>query len=101
MFEYHRNNARKPIGVLFAKEVNGEVRYGWSLCNKCDSFDREFGKSLAEARADKYLPDDLMEIDYDGNTRVPESMVDHLVNFSERAEKYFKNAKVAVFEKDD
>lgn len=39
-------------GITFAIEINQDdetLTYGWSICNKLDNFDKELGRSYAEA----------------------------------------------------
>ena len=92
MFEYHRENNRRPIGVLTAVIISNDVRFGWSLCSKLDKFDKDFGLQLAEARAIKYKPNEIMY-----RAKLPNSMEKHLVEFSKRAQKYFKDKEVFEF----
>lgn len=74
-----------PVGVLLADAVPNadgisfDIKVGWSLCNKHDTFSREAGLSLAARRMIKNRCDN-----------VPDSMKDELKKFQERCERYFK-----------
>jgi len=43
---------RKPIGVVVAMVSEEGYRIGWSLCHPEDMWDREYGRFVAEKRAE-------------------------------------------------
>ena len=55
MIQYIRDHKRKPIGVMLAKSHDGKMNIGFSLCCKRDKFNKEFGKRLAEIRAELFI----------------------------------------------
>jgi len=47
----------KKIGVVvalptFNENCKEEISMGWSLCRKCDVFNKKFGRDVAKSRAD-------------------------------------------------
>ncbi|MCB0627919.1 MAG: hypothetical protein KDC43_29340 [Saprospiraceae bacterium] len=89
MLEYHRNKKRVPVGVLVSLIKDGEVRFGWSLCNKKDTFSKSKGKMIAERRAEKHSIDELISHD-----KVPQTLRNHLAEFSLRAHNYYQDKDV-------
>ncbi len=55
LIEYIRGTPkRRKLGILLAKPSGTNFVVGYSLCAKSDRFNREFGTTLAEKRADKF-----------------------------------------------
>lgn len=45
-------NTKEPKGMLVAiKDEKGNIQYGWSLCDKKDSFNKKRAKEMALGRA--------------------------------------------------
>lgn len=97
-------------GILFARPSGTNFVFGYSLCAKGDRFNREFGMSLAEKRADKfetkspfYDKEELSDTtEYkkfeckDGSTvacrhDIPESVMRALPAFMARCRAYYKD----------
>ena len=49
--QYIRNKKNDPRGVVVAVKSEGEVFYGYSLCNPCDKYDKNRGMTIAVNRA--------------------------------------------------
>ena len=84
--EYIRNKKNDPREVAVAIKSNDQVFYGYSLCNPCDKYNKEFGINIAVNRAlatDGYsLPES------------PETVRTIVANFKKleaRALRYFKD----------
>lgn len=46
--KYLRKTNKKPYGVMICfKGDNDELKFGWSLCSKCDTFNKKTAISLA------------------------------------------------------
>jgi hypothetical protein len=71
--------------VAIAIKLNGQVFYGYSLCNPCDKYNKEFGINIAvnRALADQYsLPESPETI---------RTIVAKFKNLEARALRYFKD----------
>lgn len=87
-FIYDRRNKRK--GVFVAQACSDDiVRIGFSLCSnregETDVFDRE--KGLAIARQRMFIRQWL---------KVPNSITNHFVMFTQRTKSFFKNKEVEI-----
>ena len=72
----------EPIGVIVAIDRN---RVGWSLCSPHDKFDKEYGKMVAQRRAEAYGTDSQKVFD-----NAPYSIIEDIQKMYERSQKYFK-----------
>jgi hypothetical protein len=79
--KYIRDKNHKPIGIVIAEKIGGEIHWGWSLCNfkKGDRFNREHGIKIAEGR-----------ILHGTNAEMPIAVRECMNLFIPRARKYFK-----------
>jgi hypothetical protein len=84
LINYIRNENRRPRGVVVAFKEDEQIKFGFSLHNPIDKWDRELGIKIAVARAnakDFQLPDV-------GERR--EKVSEGLEQMKIRASKYFK-----------
>jgi len=82
---YIRNRNGNPRGVLLAvKREDGSVGFGWSLCNRKDSYNKDFGLNIALGRAVE-----------GSNVTPPRPVVKLREDFLNRAAKYFRTEAVA------
>lgn len=51
IYKYIRDEKRNPIGVAVVIKNGDSYRFGYSLCNPQDRFDRELGLRIATNRA--------------------------------------------------
>jgi hypothetical protein len=85
LIRYIRDNHNRPYGVVVALKDENSVRYGYSLQNKRDKWDRSTGLKIALARASS------------GNYKLPLSeklsgkVIENFRFLSERAVKYYKS----------
>ena len=84
--EYIRNKKNDPRGVAVAVKDGDQVFYGYSLCNPCDKYNKEFGMNIAIKRAlakDGYaLPDSFDTV---------RQIMEKFLNLEQRALRYFKD----------
>lgn len=109
--QYIRNKKNQKIGVIVAEKNSfGEVRIGWSLCNKKDEFNKALGIKIA---VDRYHRDNraiplgaLIFANFKPKTKsdkawvwinnpqrsiiFPRSIVTNVITMGKRAQKYFK-----------
>jgi hypothetical protein len=81
--EYIRNKQGNPIGILLSDNYAGVIEFGYSLCNKKDTYNKEKGHLIALNRLHNPKWLDL-----------PYSIDKQYNRFVERSKKYFKNAVV-------
>jgi hypothetical protein len=81
--EYIRNKRGNPIGILLSDNYAGVIEFGYSLCHKKDTYDKEKGHLIALGRLHhpKFLD-------------FPNSIHEQYYRFQERSKKYFKNAVI-------
>jgi hypothetical protein len=88
IIRYHRKENNRPTGVVVVlRDNNGDVKFGWSSCQKGDVFDKEIALDIARARAMK------------GNNRPIPTDISDVVRyngFMERCESYFKETGLSV-----
>ena len=73
----------EPRGIFAAVKDGKTVHIGFSLCNKKDVFNREFGQYIAIKRALNAADKNI----------VPRSLDGHLTDFIERCRSYYKDAE--------
>lgn len=78
---YRTNFQNTPIGCVVALRIDGDIHFGWSLCNKKDRFNKIICLNRAINRCFK---DDL-------STDAPPLVQNYLDRLWERANKYFKS----------
>lgn len=84
LINYIRNEDRRPRGIVVSFKEDNQIKFGFSLHNPVDKWDRDLGIKIAVARANAkefQLPD----VD-DRNKAVSEA----LEHMKIRASKYFK-----------
>ena len=83
--QYIRTKDRQKIGVLIACQIDGKIRFGWSLCCKKDKFDKYRGIEIAYGRASRtcYLT-------------IPPSIMYSFINFISRCKRYYKDKEIAT-----
>lgn len=90
--QYVKKNG-KTVGVMMGTKMNnGSVIITASkvAVNKGDTFDKEFGVELCQARAYKY--------EYDGRLPIiPKSMESDVKHFESRCKRYFKNSSISHY----
>jgi hypothetical protein len=89
IFQYVRNRRREKVGVVVAtKRSDNKVGFGYSLCatNRGDKFNPELALNIALGRAENFPY-------FDGF--VPDSVENDWSEIYHRAERYFKDAKIA------
>jgi hypothetical protein len=78
--QYIRNSKGNPRGVILAiKRPDGTVGFGWSLCNRKDSYNKDFGYGIALRRATE-----------GSNAALPRPVEKLKADFFDRAGKYFR-----------
>lgn len=85
LINYIRNENRRPRGIVVSFKEDGQIKFGFSLHNPVDKWDRDLGIKIAVARANAkefQLPD----VD-DRNKSVSEALEQMKI----RASKYFKH----------
>jgi hypothetical protein len=86
IIEYHRkgqNKRRVGAVVVFRDPTDGQVKFGWSLCNiKQDKFDKNIALAKAVERS--------VPLTREGKVEVPSSMLDRITNVLNRAVRFFK-----------
>lgn len=92
--QYIRDENKVPFGVIVAfRASTGEIRYGVSLKNPKDKWNKELGRKIAIGRAN----DGVMFPDV---PRKKEYIVNHnLVTMMERANRYFKTSNRFFYNK--
>ena len=80
--QYHRKK-NQPRGVVVAFKDNNEVRVGWSLCRKCDKFDRHMGIHFAANRAESIFSQDRLD-------EIPHSLRQEVGLIVDKAKRRFK-----------
>lgn len=118
IMSYIKDSKGNKKGLMMAAKVDGEVCFGWSLCKKCDEFNRYDGYLIAEGRMlnnermyDNYIKDEEEfykfyeeNDDFSAEDReemplilfidvVPSSIQKEFKKFSQRVKSYFKNEK--------
>lgn len=80
-----RDRKNNPRGIAVAVKHENEIRYGYSLCNPVDRFDKKIGLKIAIARAlsDSYF----MPICENTENEIER----HFQHLEYRALKYFKD----------
>ena len=78
IYEYVRDRNGHPLGVVVAL---GKKDVGWSLCNKKDKFDKEFGLMIAKGRAIKTKTKHKF---------IPKTVLPYIHKMEDRAKRYFK-----------
>lgn len=78
-FVRDRNNHKK--GIVIAILHNGEIKMGYSLCKKGDSFEMDLGMNIALGRAKS-----------DHVFMIPCSIAEDWSKMKLRAQKYFKES---------
>lgn len=74
----------KPVGVVISQVVNGKLWVGWSLANKKDKYERDFGILVA---INRLTPVDKLVSD----TSVPHNVRRHAMFMVARSLAYFKD----------
>lgn len=87
IISYIRDDQRTPYGVVVAIKDGGEIRYGFSMCNPKDKWDKHRGIKIARSRALSH--DFLLPISKKKQFAITSS----LYKLKERAIKYFKNGR--------
>lgn len=85
LINYIRNKKGEPRGVVVAVKNEGEVLYGYSLCNPVDKWNKQRGVKIAIARA---LSDGYNLPEASNSAKMVIERFEHL---SDRALKYFKD----------
>lgn len=86
LINYIRKSDKTPYGVVIATKVGDEVRYGYSIQNPVDKWDRSKGLKIAIARAEAgeyQLPRET--------SKLFDAVVFSLRSLEKRSMKYFKN----------
>jgi len=78
IYEYVRDGHGHRLGVVCAL---GRKDIGWSLCNKKDRFNKDFGLMIAQARA---VHSRIKKED------IPRKIIPILEKMEKRAKKYYK-----------
>jgi hypothetical protein len=78
LVQYKRDKNRNPVGVVVARMVDGQVRYGFSLCRKGDRFNKARALEIALGRVDAEV------------TICPNSLEQTFDIVVDRAKRYFK-----------
>jgi len=78
IFEYVRNKYGHRLGIVCAIEKKD---IGWSLCQKQDEFNKDFGLMIAKGRAIKSKINDK---------KIPRSIYPLVLKMRERAKRYYK-----------
>ena len=86
--QYIRDKKGHPIGVMVAVKSDGDISFGWSLCNKCDSFSKELGSKIADNRARSGKSYDI-----------PGTVFHPLDKFRAKAQRYFAPLKLVSYSK--
>lgn len=90
-----RSKTIKPKGVLVAEVFNGEVVVGFALCNfnyfDWNKTNKDVLKEIAKGRAYTWQNKTLDEV----LKSIPESVYGEVYAFCQRAERYFKEVKLA------
>jgi len=76
LVKYVKNNRGNLIGVVVATDKHN---IGWSLCNKRDRFNKDFGRYIAIGRAEM-----------DSTVDIPHSIINEYIEMKNRALRYFK-----------
>lgn len=90
LIRYIRDEDHTPYGVVVAQKIGNVIRYGYSIRNKKDKWDKHIGVKIALARANAssyILPKGKKNHD---------AILDNLSVISDRAARYFKNCEVAI-----
>jgi hypothetical protein len=74
----------KPVGVVISQVVNGKLYVGWSLANKKDKYERDFGILVA---VNRLTPVDRLV----GDISVPYNVRRHAMFMVARSLAYFKD----------
>jgi hypothetical protein len=82
LVQYKRDKNRNPVGVVVARKVGEEVRYGFSLCRKGDRFNKARALEIALGRVNAKV------------TICPNSLEQTFDIVMDRAARYFKQRKV-------
>lgn len=82
LVEYIKKNGQLR-GVVVAVPQDNSYAIGWSLCKKCDSFDKSFGLEIAKRRAQKHRAT--------FNETLAHTVRPHVEKMRERASRYFKD----------
>lgn len=85
LINYIRNKKGEPRGVVVAVKNEGEVLYGYSLCNPSDKWDKKQGVKIAISRA---MSD---EYDLPKASNTNKIIIEKIEHLSNRALKYFKD----------
>ena len=83
--QFIRNRKNRKIGIFVAMRIpeTGKVHAGFSLCNKKDLFNKEFGENMALQRA-------VTSRVY----QIPRTVLEHQDYFNNRVKRYFKVSEV-------
>ena len=81
--EYIRDKKGNPIGFMLSENMAGIVAFGYSLCNKQDTYNKEKGMLIA-----------LNRLNDPRFFKYPSSVLDQYSVFVERSKRYFKDARV-------
>lgn len=73
-----RNGSFQKVGVLVGVLYNDRIRIGYSLCDKQDTFDSEYGFALALTRAFSDIPD-----------KCPASIYGEVLDFAVKLKDYY------------
>jgi hypothetical protein len=86
--QYARDKKGHPIGVMVAVNGADKLHFGWSLCNKSDTFNKYIGTKIADNRARTSKP---------VSTGLPESLTIPMRGFVSKAIRYYNpNAQTEV-----
>lgn len=77
----NRNGKRTKVGMFLGLVIDNEIRVGYSLCSKEDTFDAEYALALAGIRALSDEPDEC-----------PPSIGREAGEFADRCLRYFKGS---------
>ena len=81
-------NNNQPLGVLMAEMTPEGLKIGWSVTHRLDKFNKAKGERIAKGRLASHVPGQQLI--------VPSALVDLMVFFVNRAERYFKTTTESI-----
>lgn len=79
-------HGRKPFGVMVAEKIDGNVYFGWSLCNRKDRFNKKEGLYYAIKRMNQQRENGTQD-------EMPRSIAKWFDKFFDRATRYYYGPK--------
>lgn len=108
LMEYIRNKKNEKIGILVADIIDNDVHIAYSICNKKDKFNKQYGKEITTNRMNTHNTPHIDNVDV-SSLNLYETLpykllqnhrkycnISNIEHFINRCSRYFKDKKIFI-----